>query len=590
MADQRRLAAVLAADMVGYSRLMEADESGTIARQKSHRAEIIDLEITKHNGRIVKTTGDGLLAEFASVVDAVKCAVTIQAAMTEREVDVSADLRIQYRVGINIGDIIVEGDDIFGDGVNVAARIEGLCQPGEVYLSGAAYDQVSGKLDFSFESLGEQTVKNISNPIRVYRVTFGDSVNSPHHFTQHSSVPNWADKPSIAVLPFNNISNDPEQEYFSDGITEDIITALSRLRQILVIARNTTFTYKKQNVDVRVIAKDLGVRYLLEGSVRKSKTRVRITAQLIDAHTRNHLWAEKFDRDLEDIFAVQDEITEAVVASVEPQITKSEILRARAKRPEKVNTWELYLQGLFCINRRSEGDIAEATRKLEQAIKIDPTYAPAYQELSYIFVMEAVRDLIGGPQKYYVNALKMAEEAVRLDPEDDRSHMAYARALMFLGRAEDAFRAIQDALNINPTSAYNQYMVGRILIRIGRAEEAIKYLEQSLKISPRDMWIGPFLIAISEAHLAIGNYETALEWSQRALRETNAIWFVPASLKILALSELGRNQEVQQAISELNQKFPNFSQSSLEKIPWVMNLPYSKELMSALDNAGLSKQ
>ena len=308
---QRRLAAIFAADMVAYSRLMEADETGTIARQKAHRAELVDPQIASHGGRIVKTTGDGMLVEFGSVVDATQCAVAIQRAMAEREADVGEEHRIQYRIGINLGDIVIDGDDILGDGVNVAARLEGLAEPGGVYISDVVHQSVAGKLDVAFEDLGEQQVKNISKPVHAYRVMLDGAPAAP------SAAPlALPDKPSIAVLPFDNLSGDPEQEYFTDGITEDIITSLSHLRQLYVTARNSTFSYKGQAMDVQLVASELGVRYVLEGSVRKSNNQVRITTQLIDGETGNHLWAERYDRALADIFAVQDEITQTVVGAL----------------------------------------------------------------------------------------------------------------------------------------------------------------------------------------------------------------------------------------------------------------------------------
>ena len=312
---QRRLAAILAADMVGYSRLIGDDEEGTIARQKAHRAEMIDPVIASHGGRIVKTMGDGLLVEFPSVVDAVKCAVEVQQAMSDREADVSEDRCIQYRVGINLGDIVIDGDDILGDGVNVAARLEGLADPGGICISGDAYRQVLGKIDQSFEDMGERVLKNIAEPVRAYRVMLDRELAVPG--AEPLPLP---DKPSIAVLPFDNLSGDPDQDYFADGITEDIITALSRIGWLFVIARNTTFTFRGTAVDVAAVAKELGVRYILEGSVRKAGNRVRITAQLIDGETGNHIWAERYDRELEDIFAVQDEITENISGALEPQI------------------------------------------------------------------------------------------------------------------------------------------------------------------------------------------------------------------------------------------------------------------------------
>ena len=335
----RRLAAIFAADMVGYSRLMEADEEGTIARQKAHRKELIDPKIAEHDGRIVKLMGDGMLVEFASVVDAVRCAVEVQQAMAEREGDVPEEQRIRYRVGINLGDIVIEDDDILGDSVNIAARLEAMAVPGGVMVSRAARDQIRDKLDLRIEDLGEHKVKNIARPVRVFRILLDDepaSLTGPADQAPASAPP---EKPSIAVLAFENMSGDPEQEYFADGIAEDIITALSKFREFIVIARNSSFTYKGNAVDVKRVAQELGVRYVLEGSVRKAGSRVRITGQLIDAATGAHIWAERYDRGLEDIFAVQDEITQSIVGAIAPGIVSAEVQRAQRKDPGQLDAW-----------------------------------------------------------------------------------------------------------------------------------------------------------------------------------------------------------------------------------------------------------
>ena len=341
----RRLAAILAGDIAGYSRLMGVDEEGTLRQLKAHRKELVDPKITEHRGRIVKTTGDGMLVEFVSVVDAVRCAVDIQRGMAERNANVPADKRIEFRIGINVGDIIIDGDDIFGDGVNVAARLEALADPGGIMVSSVVHDQVRDKLSFGFEDMGEQTVKNIARPIGVHRVsarrTALASQGRIHRWLK--TEPSTANRPSIAVLPFANMSGDPEQEYFADGITEDIITGLSKLRWFFVIARNSSFTYKGKAVDVKRVARELGVRYVLEGSVRKGGNRVRITAQLIDAATGNHIWADRYDGDLTDVFALQDEITRKVVAAIEPKLLEAEGIRSQNRSPEDIGAWDMVI-------------------------------------------------------------------------------------------------------------------------------------------------------------------------------------------------------------------------------------------------------
>jgi adenylate cyclase len=343
----RRLAAIFAGDVAGYSRLMGVDEEGTLRQLKTHRKELIDPKITEHRGRIVKTTGDGVLVEFVSVVDAVRCAVDIQRGMVERNAEVPADRRIEFRIGINVGDIISDSNDIYGDGVNVAARLEALAEPGGIMVSRNVHDQVRDKLSFGFEDMGEQTIKNIARPIGVYHVSLVDDaapiavkIAASAAKTELSS----ADRPSIAVLPFVNMSGDPEQEYFADGISEDILTGLSKLRWFFVIARNSSFTYKGKAVDVKRVARELGVRYVLEGSVRKGGNRVRITAQLIDAATGNHIWADRYDGDLTDVFALQDEITKKVVAAIEPRLLEAEGIRSQNRSPEDLGAWDMVIQ------------------------------------------------------------------------------------------------------------------------------------------------------------------------------------------------------------------------------------------------------
>jgi TolB-like protein/class 3 adenylate cyclase len=365
----RRLAAILAADVAGYSRLMGADEEGTHERLKAHLQELVDPKITQHHGRVVKSTGDGLLAEFASVVDAVRCAVTVQQAMVERNTDFPSDQRLELRIGINLGDVIIDDQDIFGDGVNVAARLEALAEPGGISGSRVVRDQVRDKLDVAFEDRGEQQVKNIARPVHVYRIPVAG--NAP----AKGPLP-LPEKPSIAVLPFANMSGDPEQEYFADGMVEEIITALSRIRWLFVIARNSSFTYKGQAVDVKQVGRELGVRYVLEGSVRKAGNRVRITGQLIDAATGAHLWADRFDGSLEDVFELQDKVATSVAGVIEPALQAAETSRLANRPTADLSAYDAYLRA-FAIVMSSVDQIPEALRLLEQAIERDADYGPA---------------------------------------------------------------------------------------------------------------------------------------------------------------------------------------------------------------------
>ena len=378
---QRRLAAILAADVVGYSRLMREDETGTLAQLKVMRKEMFDPRIAEHDGRIVKTTGDGVLVEFASAVDATECAIKIQRALARRNEDVPEGHRIELRIGINLGDIIVDGDDIYGDGVNVAARLEALCDTGEVYVSAAVHDQVDGKITVTFADLGEHTVKNIDKPIRVFRVgeEHGETA-APGGATTDLQI---SGKPSVAVLPFDNMSGDPEQEFFADGLTEDIISALSTAYAFPVIARNSTFAYKGTSPDVRNVGRELGVRYVMEGSVRKSGNRLRITAQLVDAGTGEHVWAETFDRQVEDIFDVQDEITALIVATIEPTLEDAEAKRVSTQQTANVDAWGFYQRAMSFLHLYTPEGNRHAREMAERSIELDPTYGLAYVPIAY---------------------------------------------------------------------------------------------------------------------------------------------------------------------------------------------------------------
>jgi adenylate cyclase len=382
----RRLAAILAADIAGYSRLMGVDEEGTLQQLKAHRKELIDPKITEYRGRVVKTTGDGMLVEFVSVVDAVRCAVDIQRSMIERNANVPTESRIQFRVGINVGDIISDDNDIYGDGVNVAARLEALAEPGGIMVSRNVHDQVCDKLSFGFEDMGEQTVKNIARPIGVHRVHITETAVNPTAAVPKHELAS-SSRPSLAVLPFANMSGDPEQEYFAEGISEDILTALSKLRWFFVIARNSSFTYKGRTVDVKRVARELGVRYVLEGSVRRGGNRVRITAQLIDAATGNHIWADRYDGDLTDVFALQDEITKKVVSAIEPRLLEAEGIRAQSRSPEDLGAWDMVIHANSLLWRLTKNEGEAAIALLKQAVERHPDYAPAHSMLAFALLV-----------------------------------------------------------------------------------------------------------------------------------------------------------------------------------------------------------
>ena len=478
MTATRRLAAILAADVAGYSRLIGVDEEGTLNRLRSIRAELIDPKIAEHRGRIVKTTGDGLLVEFGSVVDALRCATAWQRGMAERNTG-TPDTRIEFRIGVHQGDVVVEDGDIFGDGVNVAARLEGLADPGGICVSARVQEDASGRLDLTFDDLGEQALKNIARSVRVYRVRLATGETTPKA-TPAVSQPVLAlpDKPSIAVLPFQNMSNDPEQEFFADGIAEDIITALSRYPSLFVIARNSCFTYKGRAVDVKQVGRELGVRYVLEGSLRKSGNRIRVTAQLVEAETGNHVWAERYDRDLADIFAVQDEITQAVTIAIAPAIAQAEQQRAMRKPPDSLDAWAAYQRGMWHLGKFTAADNLLAQGFFQQAMDLDPNFAGGYRGLAVacalansqfqtLTVVEAHK--LTGP---------LARRAVALDGGDAEARASLGLAYMISGDIDALLLEVEQALAMTPGLPLAHGLKGLGLMLQG------KHLEDRRLITP----------------------------------------------------------------------------------------------------------
>jgi adenylate cyclase len=513
---ERRLAAVLAADVAGYSRLMGADEVGTLEALKAHRSEVVDPAIAEHNGRIVKTTGDGLLAEFASAVDAVTCAVAVQNRMAERDSERAE--KIIFRIGINVGDIIVDGDDIFGDGVNVAARVENECEPGSVYLSGSAFEQVRGKTTFAFDDLGERSLKNIDRPVRLYaaRLTarpVGNVTSRPEPI-KPLALP---DRPSIAVLPFQNMSGDPDQEFFADGMVEDIITALSRSKSLFVIARNSSFIYKGKAVDIKQVGRELGVRYVLEGSVRKGGNRARITAQLIDASSGAHVWADRYDRDLSDIFAVQDEITSSVAGIIEPTLAESEQQRALRKPPDSLDAWEAYQRGVWHFNRYSPEENNKALAFFRQASARDPNFAPGH----YGYALALQWDIWHFSTRPFAEvqgtARKEAQLAVSLDGKDAMAHAVLAHMMMWGSEWEPAIALARTAIALNPNSAFVISMLGCVLGFGGYRDEAIARLNQAMRVSPHDPLTWLWTLWIGSMYFHSRKFEAALEAYKQVL-------------------------------------------------------------------------
>ncbi|WP_283810978.1 adenylate/guanylate cyclase domain-containing protein [Bradyrhizobium genosp. SA-3] len=545
---ERRLAAVLAADVAGYSRLMGADEVGTLEALKVIRREIVDPAIAEHKGRIVKTTGDGLLVEFASAVDAVTCAMAVQEKMAGREG------QIAFRIGINIGDIISDENDIFGDGVNVAARVENECAPGGVCLSGSAFEQVRGKTTFEFDDLGERSLKNIDRAVRLYGVKLANAKPATAESNRLLSLP---DKPSIAVLPFQNMSGDPEQEYFADGMVEDIITALSRFKWLFVIARNSTFTYKGRSVDIRQVGRELGVRYVLEGSVRRVADRVRITAQLIDAETRAHIWADRYDRAVDDIFALQDEITVSTVAAIEPSVRQAEIERAKRKRPDNLDAYDLVLRATPLVDTGMPEGASQAVPLLERALLLEPNYALAHGQTA--FCNEILYLRAGRREGNRTAAIRHAHTAVALGP-DDAPALVYAAIAIGLVEHDRvlALETFEAALAISPSAAWAYSWGALILGWGGEAERAIEWGERGIRLSPFDPWITAALHGICMGHFLRGRYEDAAAAAQRAIRSKPG-FSVSHMFLAASLAKLGRMEDANAAAERVMQLQPNFS-------------------------------
>jgi len=544
MAATRRLAAILAADVAGYSRLIGVDEGGTLARLKAIRAELIDPVIAAHNGRLVKTTGDGLLVEFASVVDALRCATEVQAGMAERMATAPADKPIEFRIGINVGDIVVGDGDIFGDGVNVAARLEGLAEPGRICVSARVQEDATGKLDLTFDDLGEQQVKNIARPVRVYRVRDLSAPNNP-------PVPALLlpDKPSIAVLPFANMSGDPEQEYFVDGMVEEIITALSRIRWLFVIARNSMFTYKGQATDVKQVGRELGVRYVLEGSVRKAGGRVRITAQLVDATTGAHLWAERFDGALDDVFDLQDKVASSVAGIIEPALQAAETARSADRPTADLTAYDLYLRA-YAMVWSSVRQIPEALCLMEQAITRAPRYGPALAWAAFCCAFQLFDNRSEDREADHRKGADFARRALEVGGDDPGILANAALALANFGEDIGAIIALVDrALALNPNFARGWYASGVLRLWAGEPDMAIEHLETALRLSPRAR-IGVPLFNIGLAHFVSRRFDEAVPKLLVAIQE-DPTFANPYRYLAACYAHMGRLDEARETVNRL---------------------------------------
>jgi adenylate cyclase len=543
---QRRLAAILAADVVGYTRLMSEDEAVTLDALRHLRREVFEPAVSECKGTLVKSMGDGWLVEFASVVAGVSCAIRLQEALAGHE-------RIKLRVGLHVGDVTFEDEDIYGDGVNVASRLQELAEPGAIIISGAARSGIDQSLSAGFADLGAQELKNIPEPVSL----FGWGMTEVSDKDANLPLP---DKPSIAVLPFDNMSGDPEQEFFADGMAEDIITGLSRFGSLLVIARNSSFSFKGQSVDVTVVAEALGVRYVLEGSVRKGGERIRVTGQLIDAETGNHIWAERYDRNLEDIFAVQDEVTEAIIAAIVPEIDQTERERARRKPPDKLDAWDTYQRGLTSFFQSENISMLEAVYFFARATEIDPGFALAWARAAWARTRYLLNVKTDDRERFIREALEKAQMAMRLDPGDPICILAQGDMMMHTGEHNLGIAKMQEAVALNPNSAEIHYALGKALDNAGRHEETIEAVERAIQLSPRDAAIARFYGMRAFANFHLGRYEAAVSGAHQAMHSPNPTNWANVCFA-MALFRLGEEDRAKEAMKEVYTSMPQFSLS-----------------------------
>jgi adenylate cyclase len=563
---ERRLTAILAADVAGYSRLMGADEEGTLAQLKAFRKTLVDPTIAKHHGRIVKTTGDGMLVEFASAVDAARCAVEVQRGMAGENTEVPQAKRIEFRIGIHLGDIIIDGNDIFGDGVNIAARLESIAVPGGVSISRAVHDQVRDRINVCFDDKGEIALKNIARPVQVFAVSGAKESKTT---VSPDSKPALAlpDKPSIAVLPFTNMSGDPEQDYFADGMVDDIITALSHFKALFVIARNSSFTYKGRAVDVKQVGRELGVRYVLEGSVRKAANRVRITGQLVDAATGAHLWAERFDGGLGDIFDLQDQVTESVVGAIAPEVEKAEIERAKRKPTESLDAYTVYLRGLamlYQVTSRQAYD--EAVHLFHSAIELDPDFATAYGRAAICYAFAKTNGWISVTAKEIAEVKRLAQRAVELGKDDAIALTTGGWALALVVRDLEAAAALIDrALVLNSNLAEAWHWGGWVKNFLGEPGAAIERFARAMRLSPLGPQVMGMKIGTAHAHFLLGRYDEAASWATMGLQDSPD--FQPG-LRVAAASNAmaGRPEQAHKAMARLRQLNPTLRVSNLKDV------------------------
>jgi adenylate cyclase len=584
---QRRLAAIVSTDVVGYSRLMGADEAGTLARMKTYRAEVWNPQIEKHGGRIVGTAGDALLVEFASAVSAVECSLGVQQQMAAREADQPDETRMLLRIGVNIGEVVVDGDDIFGDGVNVAARLQALAPAGGICLSGKVYDEINGKVAAAFEDAGTHAVKNIARPVPVRR--WSPEATSGKDAAPGPTPAQPFEKPAVAVLPFDNMSGDAEQEYFVDGITEDLITELSKFRWLAVIARNSTFVYKKQAVDIPQVARELGVGYVVEGSVRKAGERVRVTAQLIEAPSNEHIWAERYDRRLDDIFELQDEITRTLVGVIEPELANRERVRSRNKPTESMTAWDLYQRGLHHRWRFAPDDMAKAHDYFDQAIATDPNFAAAYAHRAWTIYYEVMTVPAAERADAITAASADARRAIELDDRDSLGYCAYGFILTIAYDYTNAAQQFRRAIEFNPSLAAAHYGLA-LAEGLARGpdgfEDSQRAIDMAIKLSPNDPMMWTFLSTKGASLLASGDYEAALAVYRRANQFPQALFWAPLGLAA-CLWHLGDEKEACAIVASQRSEVPGLSVALITNFFGPGTQAFESSLLDPLRKAGL---
>ena len=576
---ERRLAAILAADVAGYSRLMGVDEEGTLATLKAYRRQLIDPKITEHHGRVVKTTGDGALVEFASAVDAVRCAMEIQGAMAERSADIPEDRRIEFRIGINVGDVIVDDSDIYGDGVNIAARVETLATPGSICLSDNAYQQIKGKLALEVSDMGEQQLKNIAWPIRVYRVQLSSAAS-----TVRTTLP-IPDKPSIAVLPFDNLSAEPDQGYLVDGFVEAITTALSHIRSFFVIARNSAFTYKGRATNVRDIGRELGVAYLLEGSVQKSGNRLRITVQLVETEGGAHVWSSRYDGTIDDIFNLQDRITEQVAGALQPSIRIAEIERSRRKRPQDLGAYDYTMRAMPHVWTLEKEESAKALELLDKALALDPKYPLALSLAGWCHAQRAVYNWADDIAGSHALARMLAERAAELSGDDPLILAVLGTVHTLMRNHGTAHVLLERALALDPNAAWAWSRLGWLETYTDRPERAIENFERALRLSPLDPMNFNNHVGLGAAHEVAQDYDKAVAHYRRALEERPHAMWIYRNLAA-SLCGAGRMEEARQAYAELMRNYPTLTGAKFKQA-MVFSAPTLDRMVDNLRKLGL---